>query len=1373
MAKEVNQITVFVSCPDDVRPEKQVVRNVCDMLTNALNKKMGVLIRPLDWRKDIIPLITGKGAQDVINSQTEDYDIYVGILWKRFGDVGPSGLTPTEEEFEIALQRMRNNGSPVITFYFKQDKPTIANSYEETQYNAVHTFKQRIRSLGLYDEFNWLNDFEGQNEFQTKVTQSILFIIQHFNLLTVGNIKIPQITCNAVPDYIARKVCLTKDYDAGSRLFIRNELAHSLVNVILQQKRIVLLSDAGVGKTIELQQVAWYFSTGEKHLYPLLVSLNKYVQSLSDLLPHNWSEIPESQLLLVLDGLDEIESQNKRAAIRQIETFSDQHPDARIIVSCRTNFYNLETEQISGTLSKFSSYILLNLNAEDIQNYIDKVLSNFARDFNNAIIRNQLQELLKIPFYLIHLVELFRATKNLPNSKAEIFERLLIARIQLDVAHYRTTIELAEKRTAIIHTLERLALGMEVLGRNYITNDEFQKLINDEELRNLIKYCTVWRKNQTEALTWEFEHNNFQEYLAARVLSRQNIAKIKEFISFEPEYAKVIPSWLNTVSFLLNMSDNHDFLVWILEKEPELAVKFEPDKIDKPTRIQIFKEIFNRYKEKRIWIDTNKFRHNDLAYFGQSDEIVDFLLKELEKPEHYTVVTNAIDLLEHLDIHSQIQRTSQLLIHYALDSTRGEIIQSHALIAITNLKLNSLGVINQILPILCSSNNSRVRSSLYYLLVNSDHLDKYIDVFLEGIRYVRSRHLLDGEETRVANESWNLIKGIEKAKAPDALVKVLHYFKENTRDLDDLCFEKSISIMAKNSADVCSVEPLIFDSALELFTALINQHLENETKQFLTFFDRSNTRLQAFQKLFSQRQTDENTMLVLAALTDPRCVEFLIQQYEEGNLTDEDVWKFQHYLGFKNRDLYLFFNKEINRKSGDKFILPPERDYDKERKRRKQRDIEFLFDKQVFLNEIKVIFKTEEKITFTDKELIDIEIRRWDNPYFSDLAIRKLRDIAGDKPLSVDTAISTVESWDWDWFCISNTYNYLSHDEELTLTEKQERWVGNWCYSHLDKVDFRKALVVKKPGQISASWLAIFLWYFLQKLDLDYPHDVLLDMVSFDWVQGHQMGGIEYLEERLSKIEMTDRILRNLHEGIKSNDVLKNHIDYCMRNRIKEVLPFAVNEIANKNRNDEVRQISLQVYCEMSETLSDLEKVLPKITDDFKWDVVKELVSRNSQFVRTYLKNILMKRNVPSKIKASEYLILLQDLEGLKYYVEWVKRHKQLPDRSSPLPSLRVLESVPLLIKLLKISYLSDFIQDDFNRLDRIVLDSLTPIALESDNNYVEVKAAITKFISTYSDTIKNLNFLNAFMDNLEHKYYTNKSPKMDINDAVKKLEAI
>ena len=1373
MTKRVTQITVFISCPSDVDAEKKIVRDVCDSLTKVLNKPMGIVIKPIDWEKDVVPLISGQGAQDVIDAQTEDYDVYVGILWKRFGDKQPNGLTPTEGEFQKALQRMQQTGRPVITFYFKLDESPPVGSYEKKPYREVQEFKERIKHLGLYDKFKWQDDFTEKGEFQTKVYESILYIVYNFSLLTSGRVKISKIQYAAVPNYLIRKVYLVKDYDSASKLLLRRELARDILKVIEQEKRIVLLSDAGVGKTTELQRIAHYFSKDEDNLYPFFVSLNKYVQSLTELLPPNWKEIPESRLLLVLDGLDEIESKNRFDAIRQIESFADQCPSSRIVISCRTNFYNTETEQISGTLGKFSSYILLPLDTKEIEDFINKSLNKWAAEFEKTVVKNQLQELLKIPFYLIHLVELFRTSHALPQSKADIFDQLLNARIQLDVSHYRTTIELDEKRNTVIDTLERLALGMEVLGRNYVTSDEFWKLISDEGLRTLIKYCTVWRKNEGKAATWEFEHNNFQEYLAARALSRQTIATMKSFISFKPEHTKVIPSWLNTVSFLLNMSNNQDLLTWILDNEPELAVKFEPDKIDGITRIRIFKEIFNRYKERQIWIDTDKFRYSELAHFGQSNEIVDYLLSELESPAHYTTVSNAIELLGHLQIcHNQRKRTIQLLVKCALDDGSGEIVQNHALLALASLKLNSQEGINEILPILRLSTNSRVRFGLYYFLYTSPYLDENIDVFLEGIEYVRSRRLFDGGEIRFGDEHWHLTKGIEKVKSPDALLKILAYFKDNPRDLDNVYFEKSIAIIAENCADAYSKEPLLLDSVIELFTILVNQHLDEAAKQFSSFFDKSHTRLQAFQRLFEGGDNNNDRMYILAALANWKCVEFFIQQYEKHNVTDSDVWKFQHYLGFKDDELYLSFYETINRKSNNRFVLPPPRDYEKERKQRKQRDIELLFDKHAFLQEIKLIFDTERKNTFTSRELLDVETQRWDNPYFSDLAIHILREIAGNKTASFKTVNEVVDNWDWDSFCIANVFESLSHDEDITLSEEQKNWIANWCYSNLDKINFKTALVIKPKGH-QTSRLAVYLWYFLRRLDLRYPRNVLLDMISFDWVQGTQMYGIEYLEDRLDKIDMTTRVLGNLQEGIQSNDVLKNHIDYCRRNGILEVLPFVLTEIANKNRNDEVRRISLETFCEMSETLSDLENVLPEIADEFKWSVVRELVKRNNPGAHTFLQKTLTKGKGQDKIKAAEYLIELQHLEGLKYYVEWVRTHKRLPERPSPLPLLRILESVPLLIKLLKMSYRPDFTQDVFHTLDRIVLDALTTIALESDIHYIKVKEAVEEFVRKYANTIENVNFLNVFLEKLEQKYYANKSQKIDIDDAIAKLKEI
>jgi hypothetical protein len=283
-------------------------------------------------------------------------------------------------------------------------------------------------------------------------------------------------------------------------------------------------------------------------------------------------------------------------------------------------------------------------------------------------------------------------------------------------------------------------------------------------------------------------------------------------------------------------------------------------------------------------------------------------------------------------------------------------------------------------------------------------------------------------------------------------------------------------------------------------------------------------------------------------------------------------------------------------------------------------------------------------------------------------------------------------------------------------------------------------------------------------------------MLSFDWVEGYKMLGIAYLEELLDEIDMTTRILGNLQEPIQNNDVLKNHIDYCKRHNIKEALPVILQEIRNPDRSTEVREIALGTFCDLFGNIFELEQILPKIKDDFKWSIVEQLIKRNSKYPQTFLLDILQNGNDDEKFKAAAYLIQIQDLEGLRYYVEWTKKHKQFTERSfgtSPLLSLRTLESVPLLIELLKINYQEDFIQDDFHRLDRVVLDALTSIALQSDKHYLDIKRVIENFIKEYRSVIKNVNFLYVFLEKLEQRFYVSKSERLTVNDVIKKLENI
>ena len=407
---------------------------------------------------------------------------------------------------------------------------------------------------------------------------------------------------------------------------------------------------------------------------------------------------------------------------------------------------------------------------------------------------------------------------------------------------------------------------------------------------------------------------------------------------------------------------------------------------------------------------------------------------------------------------------------------------------------------------------------------------------------------------------------------------------------------------------------------------------------------------------------------------------------------------------------------------------------------------------------------------------MDVQHAHRDKPYFSDLAIHQLCNLAKEQSVTFKNVAEKVNTWNWDRFCIHNVYEKMGYNESIILTNEQKEWIANWSSSNLNTVNFKTALETKPNRTFTSSYVAIFLWYFLRKLSLTYPREVLLDLISYDWIEGGQYVGIEYLEPLLSRQEMTTRVLQNLNEGIDNNDVMKNHLKYCKKHKITEIIPYALNATVNPNRENEVKRTALDIICELSKTVvDDLEKLLPQMQDDFRWDVVEKLVQKNSQTCHKYLLPILKTDVEEDKLKSAYYLIELQDLEGLKYYVDWAKEHMQAPKTEhhdkSPLLFLRMVDAVPYLLDLLEVSYKPNFIKSHFDFFENNILDALAAIALQSEDNYQSVRKSIEDFIKDKIDKIKNINFLYAFIEKLEQRYYTSKSEKMDIKDVITKLE--
>ena len=81
---DMNRVRVFAGSPGDVPQERDIVSVVVEELRRTVAPLIPVDLETVRWETHAWPA-AGKDAQDVINAEIGEYDVFVGIMWKRFG----------------------------------------------------------------------------------------------------------------------------------------------------------------------------------------------------------------------------------------------------------------------------------------------------------------------------------------------------------------------------------------------------------------------------------------------------------------------------------------------------------------------------------------------------------------------------------------------------------------------------------------------------------------------------------------------------------------------------------------------------------------------------------------------------------------------------------------------------------------------------------------------------------------------------------------------------------------------------------------------------------------------------------------------------------------------------------------------------------------------------------------------------------------------------------------------------------------------------------------------------------------------------------------------------------------------------------------
>ena len=1162
------------------------------------------------------------------------------------------------------------------------------------------------------------------------------------------------------------------------------------IEVLKEHRHISIVACTGEGKSEELKHIAHIHSSNDSELYPFLCNLNKYTGGeLLALIPFAYSDIPEERRLFILDGLDEVEPSHFYDCQRQIELLKSQFPLSYIIVSCRTNFYDITREPISGSLDGFCEYSLVELGYDEYSRYIEKRIGNDGKaEFFKLTYEADLNSYLKSPFYLVNLVSMFQDRGTIPRNKSNILGDFIESRLNSEINHFKDERgkDLRKNYKSILYAIEKLSLAMEIMGSNNINAEEVTQFIADNTIRELLEYGSFINKSNAgipNEETWQYEHNNFQEYLAARALSNQSLKTIKEFI-YDYKFNRIIPHWGNTVNFLVAIRNSNDLFEWLFDEQPEMLVSAGNDVLPESTKIKLFKKVFIKYTSKDIFIDTHYFRRKDLALLGQSDEGFEFLLYQDFNNLSNITLTETIGLLGEMEIPQKYRGKAGILLHkIAHCTTRGKYVQSNALAALSNQKELQLEKrLNFIAIRLKDAKSPYIRAGLYRLLNGSRYINKFMNIYIDGLSKLKNDKWLD-DGASLVNESMNLQEGFKLASG-DGLILLLKFLSEGYNIFRHAFSHQDSAIIAiiENAAQEYQENDDIFNIVYKLMLEMAT--FKPDQQKIMFFYKKTNTCHKAISMLLELEQIVIKTDCI-SMMLDEDTVSMLYSKYMAGEVDDSFIdnllLKLKIYNGEK---IYKIFYDGINDASGNKFILEETKSIEEIRHIKAQKDFNLLFDKDKFLYEVKRIFDGSEKLRFNDI----IAMLYSDKNDFSMIILDELehftiiKDIESERSITYQEAHTICENYDWQGYSFHEIYNILKNfGDSVQTSEEQKEYIYSRCDYYFKKIDLRKIFNQCKEDSLPVIEVIEIAIFFLIRYKFLFSEKTITGLLFYDFPgDSRAWNGIEYLEEFIEERKLSSHIVYNLKNEDLNNIVFKNHIDYCTRHRLNDVLDIAQKKLVGKGNgyayHDDAREACLKYLCSWGNCQFYLETVLEEIQDSFKWKIVETLVPLNSYACKVYLEKLMhTTSNKNDMYKAIRHALLLKSLDALKMFTSIIEECSECPTAIIDYKYnlyINNVDALPYYIRIFKKYYSFKYERVAFWDLGKSIREAFEQLALENEDNFVKVIEAMKKFIADNQDVHK-INFLNKNIDTIEMEYYMKNSQSLSSEEVVEKLNKI
>lgn len=334
------KIRIFIASPGDVAQERDTLSSIVIPELRRIfsigpfsGVADGVELEAVRWETHAWPDV-GEDAQDVINREIGEFDILVGVMWRRFGTPTRRASSGTGEEFKRAYDYFREYGRPKIMWYFRTEPFYTTSKGELTQFRKVLAFRGKLEDLGV---LFW--EFESWLEFERNVREHL--IRQIVDLL--GQDAFPAAGGASAPSEPESSELLTASAPPGPAYKPKVFLAHAQEDASSAREIFHRLRENGFSPWLATESLLpgqdWQMEikraiANTDFFLALLSSASEkekgFVNKEISLALENVRELPLTDVYLVPVRLEPIEPRGELYSYQWIDYFADGGPEELI-----------------------------------------------------------------------------------------------------------------------------------------------------------------------------------------------------------------------------------------------------------------------------------------------------------------------------------------------------------------------------------------------------------------------------------------------------------------------------------------------------------------------------------------------------------------------------------------------------------------------------------------------------------------------------------------------------------------------------------------------------------------------------------------------------------------------------------------------------------------------------------------------------------------------------------------------------------------------------------------------------------------------------------------------------------------------------------